>query len=401
MKIDANTFSPNKARENALYRVSVRVPLELISQVRRMYQAIDPRSPSIESGQKLLLREVKKRVENLGFNNTLLVTQDPTDNGLFSVLTRYQNGTVLNDRSDVRITKVVPVEEPPVVPDTNIMPLDPGLDQDEAWMVRNSLMYDRNPRHLNGVARSLEPWFPVSSTVLRAKARLIEKRNVMGPKEANEILKESLNAIANAADITTKKQAFEQYALTQPTPKESLVDDVKRAALQIANYDLPSDSPLRAFAKPIMDLAKTLVTESPNGYRLVNPNAVKVALPADGTEGFVSPSALQLTLGSQKPAWSGISNKYRVAGILRRLQPDSLRGLSFVDRIKVLKAQNQMERADKAIQRRRWVEWYRRSDKQQREQADFKPTALFYRPSGPRTLYANVMQDKLEAGDKS
>jgi hypothetical protein len=127
----------------------------------------------------------------------------------------------------------------------------------------------------------------------------------------------------------------------------------------------------RPFPHAIAQLAKTFVRPAIQSYPskeiraccsdllALSPDAVKSALPASSEDGFISPTALQLALALGKPDVSGVSAKGMVGQRSRELAVSQQNHLG--DSVKTMKARWQMERAERGIERRRWIEWYRRN----------------------------------------
>ena len=148
------------------------------------------------------------------------------------------------------------------------------------------------------------------------------------------------------------------WSRANPTaPKEVLQDEVRRAVWTICSEPetLEGEPETLLFFPPeIVALARCLVREVGWGVWIADPTSLAIALPPTGREGFVSPSALQLSLATQKPHSARVWNISKVREKMSALEaegasPDALR------------ARNQLERADRAIERRRWIEWYRRA----------------------------------------
>lgn len=359
-----------------LYRLLAKVPLAYVRGIRAAYGA---------GGQKALLANVAERLTTLGFKDTKLVTQDPTDNTLMSAITRYepspeqvkQHSTVGFSRDPyLQILKTEAVEEPPapMKGESHQDPrhLDPGLSSDEAATIRYALTTERNPRHLTGIAETLEPWFPVSASLLRMKAMLIEARVPMVEARSMNLVKEAHNTRNTHPQLPIIKQRFDEYARKAPVPDEVLRDEVKRAACAIADH---REQDLGNVPSEIKNLARVIVRDVPfqdeknkvgmldRGLKFICPRSLRQAFPPDGKEGFVSPPALQLALAMCKPEWSGVAGRSeRILSVYDKFGDRYLRTrMSPSQRTDLLKARNQMERAKRAIERRRWIEWYRRT----------------------------------------
>ena len=348
-------------KPDQLYRLLVRVPLPYVEKVRTKYA---PR------GQKTLLADIKDRLRLSGFA-PLLVTQDPTDNSLLAAIARKPDSSPssapIQRDPIVRVIKQEPVDEPLVSTALGQVKQDRprgdnGLSEEEAQVVHYALMNERNPRHLEGLASSLEPFFPISASLLRAKGLLIENRKVMDEGATKKFLESACKKSDTNPDVIAKKQAFETFAQSSGSPIEVLRDEVKRAALKMAEEaNVPSAKPppiLQHAPAPVLELARTIVRQVPDNTNLamICPDALKVSLPPKATDGFISPSAMQLALAASKPDWSGVSSKDKLDAVMQ-----SLKGKPGMNPQDLMKARNQMERAAKAIERRRWIEWYKRS----------------------------------------
>ena len=473
-----------------LYRVVLRVPLRYVHGVRRAHGDL---------GQKMLLRDVEERLESSGFVGTVAILQDPTDNTRFTAIARYL-GPV--SRPAIEIVSAEEVEEPPEEsPRTNPGVLDVGLTADEVQVVRRALAKEENPRHLYGLASSMEPFFPLAASLVRAKGTLLESRaiknaetlagqnaagvqrlaeqvsvvtggectpqanaawtgpvqgpagamlvaatraacveswpevetmwhrfgTIRGPwgrldrmrgaglgaqsaqsaqasvaeQEAARLLmgaapettlgkwlqrkdfqrlwqrtsgvtlrdrladfmsaaKESDHTHVPVADvlIARRREELAAYAARtrvsgQPFPLDVLSDEVKRVACAIVGSP---EGDLSQYPAEVQNLARCVVKELRQGIWVVWPEDLYKALPPTGEEGFVSPTALQLALASQKPIVSRVSLGKRVPEVLASLSEPRGR----IDQRQLMRAKHQMERAKRAIERRRWVEWHRR-----------------------------------------
>ena len=171
-----------------LYRFTIRVPTEYIKQVRTKFG---------ESGQKALLANIKSRASNhLGLFDIKTIIQDPTNNELFSLVSRV-NPQAQKPYIDpvITVAKIERVEEPPTLTQSINQSLEPGLTPDEAFVVRHALLTENNPRHLSGFASTFEPYFPITASLLRTKSFLLECRVLANRKklwEANSQLARNL-----------------------------------------------------------------------------------------------------------------------------------------------------------------------------------------------------------------
>lgn len=382
--IAASKRSPSSASTGAvlrssgrLYRVRVRVPLSYVQMVRSVYG---------EDGQKVLLHDVARCVEGMGFEGTLLTMQDPTDNELITLITRATGGVSRNKTGDerrsspaiVRIIQVDEVDEPPKVDALyvrNKHVLDSGLSSEEVVTVRQALLEDMNPRHLAGIAHTFEPFFPVTGSLLRAKADLLEMRKLPDAKEnpaLDEVLREALRAVWRLSQGTTApsvpsgagsrllsaRTRLQDLALQKKIPLEIVHDEFRRAACMLAQEEDVTRFPPELVSHASLTLRNLLVLPDGRSIKIVDPKRLNFIIPPDERrDGFISPSAIQLALATSKPVQSGV---FKIAEAPRIY--DSLINASTADP-RNLKARSQMERANRALERRRWLEWYRRRTK--------------------------------------
>jgi hypothetical protein len=356
-----------------LHRVKVRVPLPFIDYVRRQ---------GGEAGQQNLLSAVEDHVESVGFDDTLLVMEDPTDATSFSLLTRRTNEPITPDPL-LSFRSVEPVEEPPASPNQSTIDhpeaLDSGLSLDEILMVRQVLLEDMNPRHLNGVAHCFEPFFPIAASLLRTKADLLDVRKTPESKthkpldqhvrgrmralwDRSRSLHKTNISPSEMRSLQASRQAIETLATQTRIPLKVMRDEVRRAVCLMVEED-PDEMPkLARMPKPVVEAArKTLVTltdlQTPawrRQLRIVDPCRLNIiVLPDPSKDGFVSPSAVQLALSTSKPAASGVLRPIKSPILYDQLLKagGSERGM---------KARAQMERANRLLERRRWVDWWRR-----------------------------------------
>lgn len=161
------------------------------------------------------------------------------------------------------------------------------------------------------------------------------------------------------------RQAIEAHSKESGIPLNIVRDEIRRAACLCCEepVNLMADEPqlpvrrvqMRQFPPCVQEAARRLVREVGLGVWIVDEDAVRRLLSPDGEQqSYVSPSALQLVLASQKPEYSGVGERDVARQRIKELQEGT--GGSKAE---VLKAQAQMERALRAIERRRWMDWYR------------------------------------------
>lgn len=396
-----------------LYRFTIRVPLSYVKQVRAQYG---------EMGQKALLANVKARAaRSLGLSDVKTTIQDPTNNELFTIVARPIPGQGRMPDQVITLVKTEIVEEPPTLAKSPNLSLEPGLSPDEAFAVRFALLSEDNPRHLAGFASTFEPYFPITASLLRTKSFLLECRAIknrtrlwesnqqvarnLERKFGQSVLKPCRNnlfqelhsythrycpawqdiaqnwnslcrilpqaewykwsdAIRSQYSIDNLYRQLENWSLKSRIPMDTLKLGIKRAiCLFIDEPSLMFSAPatdydrqrLAKLPPQVINIAKSMLVENGIGVWTIDLNKYLRLFPVDPKEGFVSPSALQLVLASQKPGWSGVKRTDKIRGIFDDLNaPYNDQGLN------ALKARDQIERANRAIERRRWVNWYHR-----------------------------------------
>lgn len=342
---------------SGLHRVRVRAPQAYVDALRLQGGA---------DGQKLLMQDVADRLATMGWERPLGVVQDPTDGTLFTALARSSMRKAPTRADDVLVLEGADaVDEPSYLgdvlhrPDAREPRLDPGLTDVEVSTIRAALAVERNPSHLDGLAATFEPFHPVACSVLRAAA------------EHPDLARRLLTLVGNLRpDARTKgaiaraRSDLEVYTSASGLPLTLLEDDVRRVACLL--LDGTSDDPERAVSvdkvpPPVLALARLVVRPlaiPPSSARnevvlVVDPAALRLALPPNGREGYVSPTAINLVVAGAKPMWAGVAHTERVLARIASLQT----GTSVDD----LRARSMTERAERAVERRRWLEWYRRS----------------------------------------
>ncbi len=346
-----------------LLRLYVAVPLAYVAAVRARV------------GQRGLLADVQRRVEALGYKNTLLVTHDPTDNRLVTVLTRPSKPNPQPTDSVLTVTASEAVEEPPAGlfeasgPSylsglrsyaSNAGPWDAGLNGEEIRTIQKALATETDPRHLTGLAGTLEPWFPVAASLLRVRAAALEP--------GSEFHEERDKPLEGFERALAEFRAYAKNANRQGYPDDVLRQEVLRAASQIVAESplLTEDVGPAGFPPPVAALAWRLVRASgsrragPQGgrelLRIVDGARVRKAFPPTGEEGFVSPSALKLAMATMKPKVAGIASATRAPSLFEEVE--QAQGRSPGDVLAAAKARAALEKADKTLQRRRWADWY-------------------------------------------
>ena len=215
------TFFPS----GQLVRVTVRVDPHFIEAARA------------QGGQSALLDAVRERVLQMGFSNALAALQDPTDATVLTVIARVDPSAPRMQFSDVRIANLEALRETPETTPQGpaVEGPDPGLTRGEVGAIRHALLHEPNPRHLSGFATTLEPDFPVSASLLRAKGMLREtsahRNRTLLMAEANKNATELADKVAKKAGPEAAKTtlAWMQHPPTAPPPALALADITLRA----------------------------------------------------------------------------------------------------------------------------------------------------------------------------
>ena len=362
----------------SFYRVVVRVPDLYVERFRLTHA---------ERTQPALLADIEGRLLRLATNGSgrvLTIIQDttgPLGQTLFTAIGEWQRPPTALMRDDVlQIVRVEQVEAPPpaLTREGTQIPWDSGLLPDEITMVENALLTERNPRHLHGIAHVLEPYFPAAASILDAKGDLVEQKVLMDRSAARELERAITDYRLTPQEVARIKHererlaAYLSYALV---PEMVAREEVKRGASSLID---PNGKPAATFpaGMPLASLLPRTIAFQGRKLSIICPYALAEALPPSPEDGALNETAVQLALGAQKPQMSMIAVENQIPGRLRLIEGtapvriDVGRPLSILER-KVLRARANLERARQAIERRRWVDWYRR-----RERGGYTPRSV-------------------------
>lgn len=344
------------------YRTVVRVSPLYLAHIRRS---------NVERTQQVLLADIQQRVARLGASSVLTVMQDPTDAVRFTVIGDWPSPPMIGASDDVLSVASVEQTEPPpaaIAREGTNVPWDSGLSKEEVAMVEHALLNEQNPRHLHGIASTMEPYFPVAASLLDAKGDLVEKKRLMdrsASRDFERIVASEKVPASDALMLRTHGQNLDAYGRRLGIPPMVLREEIKRTASSLVDPNgvqgravLPAALPLaRALVRPIVVQGVPL--------KILSPYRMAIALVPHPEDGELNPTSLQLALGTMKPQMSRIASEMNVTGRMRQLDGsppvrlDVGRPLTIMER-KYLRARSHMERAKQAIERRRWVDWYRR-----------------------------------------
>jgi hypothetical protein len=331
-------------------RAYLRVPTSYGETIRR---------PAGLNGQQIFLADVAQRLQFLGMVDVRLVMQDPTDATLLTAIGQVPKKLEDHD-GVVRVESSEPVEPPPAVEDpVQATDLDPGLNAAEIRTVRYALMYEVNPRHLTGLAGTLEPWFPVAASQLRVRSALLEPGAAFrGPPASN----------VSAQALDSCRKELETKAAQTGMPYDLAALDVKRAIVRLVQEPetpevarTPAEKAAALIVRPIA--IRSQVARGPGGQavvekiRVVDPARMARILPPNPRDGFVSPTALKLAMATTgKPELSGV--------LYRELAPRRVSGIENEvprtqnDKIDLARARDALDKAERCLERCRYVRWY-------------------------------------------
>lgn len=393
-------------------------------------------------GQRQLLETLRQRLLGMGHRDVRAIIQDPTDNNIFTAIALlHPTALIMDPEGAFEIIKTVPVEPPPanLHERSEAGELDPGLSKSESDAVRFALLYEPNPRHLAGFASTLEPYFPIGASLLRAKAMLRESevyrnraRLVASNQEAgDELLRgvaeqngntdrigqwltepappaiETLARITNEGargrwpDVEAMWQGFQgvlpdrwyrldrmadlSQSLAGGTEPDATVADLweriqatsAQTGIPVAIYqddiryvgcvlldELQSrlhapvteeidhlGEHLSTYPPEVIELGRRLVDEIGLGVWILSPQKLREICPPHERDGYVSPAALQLALASWKPEMSGVLDPSKVQARYAQTKEETP---------EAYQARHELQKADRALERRRWIDWYHR-----------------------------------------
>lgn len=331
------------------YRAHLRVPISYAETVR---------SPAGEDGQQRFLDDVAHRLDWLGMRPVRLVMQDATDPSLLTAIGRIAERLEPSD-GILRVERVEPVEDPPQPePRVDAPDLDPGLNATEIRAVRWALASEANPRHLTGLAQTLEPWFPVAASKLRVRSALLEP----GAR-----FRELKPIAVTHEELDTARRVLEAAAKRAGIPPELMRADVKRAIVRLVLEPwLPNLMRSPAESAAALIVAPVVMRADPPRagqqleiLRIADPDRLRRVLPPTPRDGFVSPTALQLAQATTgKPELSGVL--YRELAPKRVRSIEDSRVLGRQDRIEIDLAKDALDRGERCLERCRWTRMYDR-----------------------------------------
>lgn len=340
-----------------------------------------------------------------GFDDVHVAMQDPSNRRTWSALGHWGKSPAVGAfPPGVALVGMRPIDEPKLSTTTKLDGLDHGLTDDEVAALRFALTVETDPRRLDGFACTFDVEFPVASALLHTKSRLetlsrLTNRaagivrvgsRVLSPRLARARIEgcafgDVFGAIADpgpevvrtltiaSAPVGVEQSAWDGYlpvfeALTGWLPAASVLEtatmppgDPMLVARSIACL---VDQPALLTA-PISDLPMLLgpgVTDAitraalgavhnlGNGLVLVRPDAANALVAPHRPH--VSTSALQAASAQIRPEQAGVADPGGLGARLAQLGAD---GSAEAE-----KARESLSRAQRAIDRQNWIEWYKR-----------------------------------------
>lgn len=359
--------------------------------------------PSLTRGQLYRVKLRAKRAQDakaLGFWPVVLAYADPTEPELWTILARW-TGQPSAGAPPGMVLSTEAVEDPPKPSERVQVPgLDADLLHEEVEILKHALAMDDDPKHLGGIASAFEPDFPIAAALLRAKAVLTlagkqrTKRCAACGRQARiDVDKDTrscsdtctkrlesgvpeyevtLQALEKASSglglgVTSMWRKFTEAleglgarAVPPPEPPPPAsevvpVPDALRKVLSALTKDVSLTAKSTAdlskelgVVEGLVKLAKSLVLVLPGGIALVKP-ALKLPRPV------TPPSALVLAHASMRPTLSRVVKPKKIGTRLRDIRSEAKAG----DPQGVM-ALEMLQRAEKAIDRRKWVDWHQR-----------------------------------------
>jgi len=305
--------------------------------VHPRYQEVIKSQKRSGSVQSYLTEVLKEKLRRLGFSQVLLATSDPTDSRCWTFLARSSgSGIKRPSKGPFRIFSIsAPLNEPPdLLPDLSLRevgeredksPLDDGLSPKEVEALIHALAFDDDPKHLGGFASTLDPDFPVASALLYVKAKLATAR-ASGLGSPDSSRKDDFEGMIDATCTRNAMRSFRE--LTQDMGKD--VQAMWTKYEPIAN--VMTGKHCEVLMKKIEDAKKKRARPSP-----------------------IPTSAIQLVYAQKRPQLSHVSNVKKIVPKLKAIHTSARAGEPDGE-----KAKDILARAERLLERRTWVEWYRR-----------------------------------------
>lgn len=374
VNVGANPFS---TIPSGLLRIRLRIAVPIQKTISR--QAMGDMSP-----EGYLHAFLRRAICGRAITTVLVAAHDPTDPEIWSFIVKSVGGKALPESlgSHVRVESCERV----ATPDVDSRPfkhaeLDEGLTNDDAHAILHALRKDDNPKHLGGFASVVDDEYPIAAGLLRAKARLATLRMAARRKGGISADMAPLVRAFRALDIPLEpyQDVFTSLAgyktPFQPTASEpgaierlrgmqtpEMIAQLHQALslftrkpdrLAVKDAEVASElkvSPISVAA------AREMLILLPGLVLVVDPIKRKLVGPL--TRKPLTMAALQLAHATRRPVLSRVTRPDALKNRFRQIGVGKQQGVEGAE-----EAQGLLDRADKALSRRQWVEWYKRMDK--------------------------------------
>ena len=326
--------------KNKLYRLKV--------VVHPRYQEIVKAQAPVDRGvspQSYLTEVLSEKLRRVGFSEIVLAMNDPTDNRGWTFLARSYDRPVLDTRyqSDPSFRFVSisdPIAEPLIKTETPDTILDKGLTSGEVQAIQHALAYDNDPKHLGGFASTLETDYPLAAVILRIKAKLATARAAgLGQ---SPLVKDDFEG---TVDLVCSRNAVKLFR----EMTRGLGDSVEK---MWTDYEPVTNALTAKHCDTLVRKIQTAKTEAANKGPLTP----------------IPPAAIQLAYAQKRPQLSSVANVRKIVSKMKSISAAAEAGDENGQ-----KAKDVMSRAEKLLERRAWVEWYRRIESVQNAQQEKGP----------------------------
>lgn len=309
----------NQDKQTGLYRVRVFV--------HPKYQGIIKNMKSEATPQATLTEVLKTKMLQNGFSEILVSLNDPTDTDYWTFIARLPKGSPIGfpSGSPLRIESMELIDEPTVQTDEYLSPLlDAGLTQSEVEAIQHALIYDNDEKHLGGFASTLEPEYPLAACLLYIKAKLALARSYgLGADHSRQ---SSLQSTIDSACSRNLIQALSD----------------KSASLG------PEVSSMWARFIPVVNNMSARHCDAL--MKKLDEVSVSQEMPP-----VIPNAAIQLAYATKRPELSLVEDRKKIGQKLKIISKVAGEGNQVA-----LQAQNVVSRAEKLLERRSWVQWFRR-----------------------------------------
>ncbi len=306
-------------------------------------------------GSGAILEDVRRRVEAIYRCECLSTMQDPTDGSVIALVRGVKNAHPSAPDPYVSPVSAELVDAPhvlsPAKGDEHLR-WDPGLRPVEAWAIERALAVEDEPNHLRGFATACEPFFPVAASRLRERADDVDRQR---PGYAERSWPRCTREGATGSARAELRDALHAFARSEQIDPHVLEDEARRVACILVENPAERRAILAHFPAPVRELGESLVKRDRQGRIVADAKAIKQTLPPTGREDQIDTRALMLVAASSKPQASLVASAPRARDLLLRIE----QGAPTSPELMTL--HGALEGAQRAIERRRWAEWYVRT----------------------------------------